>query len=57
MKEGDPKVCSATVHGKPCTNTKIFYKIGRKGFCENHKPTPQMLKDGNSRIGTWRIPE
>jgi hypothetical protein len=46
----DPKSCSVMVNGKPCTNRPVMYKVGQRGFCEQHKPVlghkPPMLELG-----------
>jgi len=49
----DPERCCIQVDGKRCAN-KPMYKIGRRGFCEQHKPTPQRTRQlsGTSTIAS-----
>jgi hypothetical protein len=53
MSKDPERCCIERKDGTRCPN-KPLYKIGRKGFCEEHKPSPQRTRElsGTSTIAT-----
>jgi len=44
MSKDPERCCVVKAGGERCTG-KPMYKIGRKGFCEQHKPTQKRTRE------------
>jgi hypothetical protein len=51
----DPERCCVMVNGQRCTG-KPLYKIGASGFCERHKPSPELVRERTKRNPDSLVP-
>jgi hypothetical protein len=45
----EPKTCCEVLPGGKICGQWAMYKIGTKGFCEQHKPKPRVVLATHSR--------